>query len=296
MKDTIIYRPTKRYFIAAPSHWPLIGSFSLFLILVGIINIIHGNVMGHYLFMMGAIFLAYMMYGWFSTVIDESLHGLHSKQMDRTYRWGMGWFILSEVAFFGIFFGALFYARLFAVPQLGGEIPPEATHQLLWPKFQALWPLLKNPNPAQFPGPKEVMPTWGIPAFNTLILLSSAVAVTWAHWGLEKRRRWQLLTGVIVTILLGMIFLSMQAHEYIEAYTDFKLKLSSGIYGTTFFMLTGFHAAHVTVGLTMLMVILVRCFKGHFLPQHHFGFEAVSWYWHFVDVVWLFLFVFVYWL
>lgn len=296
MKQSTAYHPTKRYFLPAPSHWPLIGSCSLFLILVGIINIIHDNVIGHYLFMAGAIFLAYMMYGWFSTVINESLHGLHSKQMDRTYRWGMAWFILSEIAFFGIFFGALFYARIFSVPQLGGQIPPEATHQLLWPNFQALWPLLKNPSPTQFPGPKDVMPTWGIPALNTLILLSSAVAVTWAHWGLAKKRRWQLLTGVIITILLGIIFLSMQAHEYREAYTQFKLTLNSGIYGTTFFMLTGFHAAHVTVGLTMLMVILVRCFKGHFQPEHHFGFEAVSWYWHFVDVVWLFLFVFVYWL
>ncbi len=290
------YQPIRRYYLPSPSHWPILGSIGLFLAVLGIINIIHANWYGHYLFMGGALFLVYMMFGWFSTVIDESLQGLHSEKMDRTYRWGMAWFIVSEVAFFGIFFGALFYARQFAVPQLGGLIPPEATHELLWPQFQAAWPLLKNPNPTQFVGPQQIIPAWGIPALNTFILLSSAAFITWAHWGLEKNRRWQLNLGVIITILLGLSFLCIQAFEYNEAYTHLKLTLASGIYGTTFFMLTGFHAAHVTLGLVMLTVILIRCLKGHFQPEHHFGFEAVSWYWHFVDVIWLLLFVFVYWL
>lgn len=290
------YNPTKRYFIAAPSQWPIFGCIGLFLSVIGFINLIHGNWYGHYLLMGGVLSLVYMMFGWFGGVIDESLHGLHSHQMDRTYRWGMMWFITSEVFFFGIFFGALFYARQFAVPQLGGLIPPEATHKLLWPQFTAGWPLLKNPNPSQFPGPAEVIPTWGIPALNTLLLLSSATAVTIGHWGLMRNRRWLLNLGVLLAILLGASFLCLQAYEYTEAYTLLNLKLSSGIYGTTFFMLTGFHALHVTIGLTMLTVILIRCLKGHFEPQHAFGFEAVSWYWHFVDVVWLFLFVFVYWL
>ncbi len=286
-------RSQKRYFLPAPSHWPLIGSLSLFLLLIGIINIIHDNWYGHYFFMGGAILLVYMMVGWFSAVIDESIHDLHSPQMDRTYRWGMVWFIASEVAFFGIFFGALFYARLFAVPQLGGG---DETHTLLWPNFIATWPLLKNPNPQLFPGPDATIPAWGVPAFNTFVLLSSAAAVTWAHWGLKKNRRWQLILGLLVTILLGTLFLCCQAFEYHEAYTTLHLTLGSGIYGTTFFMLTGFHAAHVTIGLTMLLVILARSLRGHFRPLHHFAFEAVSWYWHFVDVVWLFLFVLVYWL
>lgn len=290
------YRPIKHYFIPEPSRWPLIGSMSLFFIMIGVVNIIHGNVIGHYFFMAGAIFLTYMMFGWFSVVIDESLQGLHSEQMDRTYRWGMLWFIVSEVAFFGIFFGALFYARVYAVPALAGAIGSKETQALLWPHFQAAWPLFKNPNPQQFPGPHEVIPTWGIPALNTLILMSSAALVTWAHWGLKINRRWQLALGLTLAILLGIIFLGCQAYEYIEAYTKLHLTLASGIYGTTFFMLTGFHAAHVTVGATMLTVILFRCLKHHFQPQHHFAFEAVAWYWHFVDVVWLFLFVFVYWL
>lgn len=288
--------PIKRYFLPQPSQWPLIGASGLFLTVIGIINLIHGNWYGHYLFMSGALLLAYTMFGWFGTVINESLAGLHSAKMDKTYRWGMVWFIVSEVAFFGIFFGALFYARTFAVPILGGVLGSDETHKVLWPQFQAMWPLLKNPNPQAFPGPHEVIPAWGIPALNTLILMSSAVMVTISHWGLKANRRLQVNIALIATILLGLIFLSCQAYEYTEAYTELHLTLKSGIYGTTFFMLTGFHAAHVTIGLTMLTVILIRCFKGHFLPEHHFGFEAVSWYWHFVDVVWLFLFIFVYWL
>lgn len=296
MKQTTTYKPIKRYYLPSPSHWPLIGAFGLFFTVIGIINIIHHNILGHYLFMGGAILLVYMMFGWFSTVIDESLHGLHSHQMDMTYRWGMAWFIISEVAFFGIFFGALFYARVFAVPALGGLIASKETHALLWPHFTAAWPLLKNPNPTQYPGPAEIIPTWGIPAINTLLLMSSAVMVTIAHWGLKLNHRKLLLIGMIFTILLGLGFLCFQAYEYTEAYTQMNLTLASGIYGTTFFMLTGFHAAHVTLGLTMLIVIFIRCLKGHFQPEHHFAFEAVSWYWHFVDVVWLFLFIFVYWL
>lgn len=287
---------TTHYFIAAPSRWPFIGSISLFLFVIGLINIIHGNWYGHYLFMAGALLLAYMMFGWFSAVINESLQGLHSEQMDRSYRWGMAWFIFSEIAFFGIFFGALFYIRLFVVPQLGGLHGYMETHTILWPQFKAIWPLLTNPNPTAFPGPKNVIPTFGIPALNTFILLSSAAVLTWAHWGLKRNNRFRLNVGLAITIALGLTFLSIQSLEYIHAYQELGLTLHSGIYGSTFFMLTGFHAAHVTIGLTMLIVILIRCLKGHFQSEHHFGFEAVAWYWHFVDVVWLFLFVFVYWL
>jgi len=290
------YQPTKRYFFAKPSHWPIFGSCGLFLLMIGIINIIHGNWYGHYLFMGGSLLLAYTMFGWFSTVIDESLAGLHSQKMDRTYRFGMIWFIISEVAFFGIFFFALFYIRFFAVPSLAGEIASPETHTILWPQFKAIWPLLKNPNPTEFKGPKEVMSDFGIPVLNTFILLSSALAITIAHWKLKENKRHLLNIFVFITILLGLLFLCLQAYEYTEAYTRMGLTLHSGIYGSTFFMLTGFHAAHVTIGLTMLTVIFIRCLKGHFLPEHDFGFEAVSWYWHFVDVVWLCLFVFVYWL
>lgn len=300
------YQPVKYYFIADPSFWPIMGSIGLFCTVFGLVQILHGGVVGPYLMGVGAAFLLTTIVGWFGKVINESLHGLHSEQMDRTYRWAMMWFIVSEIALFAVFFIALFYTRLFSVTELGGDpftfakdlwlSKGGATHHYLWPNFVGNWPLLKNPNPALYKGPEEIIYTWGIPALNTLILLSSAVTVTWAHWGLKKGKHRQLIIGLMLTILLGVIFEGFQAHEYIMAYTEYNLTLHSGIYGSTFFTLTGLHAMHVSIGIIMLSVILVRCLKRHFLPEHHFAFEAVSWYWHFVDVVWLFLFVFVYWL
>jgi cytochrome c oxidase subunit 3 len=300
------YQPVNYYFIAEPSYWPLFGSLGVFSSVLGLVNVLHNNVIGIYLSFIGVLLLAFTMAGWFGVVIKESVAGLHSRQMDRTYRWGMLWFIVSEVSLFGAFFFALFYIRMFAIPELGGEPTQFAqglllagstyTHKLLWPNFQAVWPLLKNPNTTLFPGPNQVMETWGIPAINTFILLSSAVTVTWAHWGLKKNRRWQMNLGLVMTVALGLFFISMQAHEYYLACTEYKLTVYSGIYGTTFYLLTGLHAFHVTMGVIMLATILMRCIRGHFLPEHHFAFEAVSWYWHFVDVVWLFLFLFVYWI
>jgi cytochrome c oxidase subunit 3 len=300
------YQPVKYYFIANPSFWPLIGSTGLFCTVLGLVQVLHHGAIGSYLIFAGLLILLTTMFGWFGLVINESLSGLHSPQMDKTYRWGMFWFIISEVALFGVFFIALFYTRIFAVPELGGSpvgwtesiwfYKGSATHQYLWPQFQSIWPLLTNPNPQMYPGPKEIIETWGIPALNTFILLSSAVTVTWAHWGFKKGNRRQIIFGLLATIILGVIFEMFQAHEYIKAYSEFHLTLASGIYGSTFFTLTGLHALHVSMGVIMLTVIFIRCLKGHFLPEHHFAFEAVSWYWHFVDVVWLFLFVFVYWL
>lgn len=300
------YNPVNYYFIADPSFWPLVGSCGLFCTVLGLVQVLHDGVIGWFLMGLGLLLLLTTMFGWFGRVIHESESGLHSAQMDKTYRWGMLWFIVSEIALFTVFFLALFYTRLFTIPELGAApfdfanalymYKGTATHQYLWPHFQASWPLLVNPNPALFKGPEGVMYTWGIPALNTLILLSSAVTVTWAHWGFKKGNRKQVILGLILTIILGAIFEGFQAHEYISAYTELGLTLGSGIYGSTFFTLTGLHAMHVSIGVIMLTIILIRCLKGHFLPEHHFAFEAVSWYWHFVDVVWLFLFVFVYWL
>lgn len=300
------YHPVKYYFIADPSFWPILGAIGLFCTVLGIVQLLHEGVIGPYVLAAGIILLIITMVGWFGSVIQESQAGLHSKQMDMTYRWGMFWFIVSEIALFTVFFLALFYTRIFTVPELAGApfefakalmlTKGEATHHYLWPHFQASWPLLTNPNPKLFPGPKAVIETWHIPALNTLLLLSSALTVTWAHWGLKKGRQKQLIIGLCLTILLGCIFEAFQIKEYSKAFTELNLTLSSGIYGTTFFTLTGLHAMHVSVGIIMLTVILFRALRHHFLPEHHFAFEAVSWYWHFVDVVWLFLFVFVYWL
>ncbi len=273
------------------SPWPIVGSLGLFFLLGGFAHVLHG---GTSLFMIiGAVLVAAMIYGWFSIVVRESEGGKYDGQVDMSFRWGMSWFIFSEVMFFAAFFGALFYARMFSVPWLGGASNNVSTHELLWPAFEAAWP---TNGPAGVGGDFATMGAWGIPAINTLILLASGVTVTWAHWGLKKENRQQLILGLAATVALGVVFLGLQVYEYGHAYRDLNLTLNSGIYGTTFFMLTGFHGMHVTIGAIMLAVILVRSIKGHFTAKNHFAFEGVAWYWHFVDVVWLGLFIFVYWL
>lgn len=283
------------YFIPRPSHWPLVASIGLTTTLVGAASWLHADWYGPYVFTLGLSILVFMMFGWFGQVIAENQKGVYDLQVDRSFRWGMCWFIFSEVCFFGAFFGALFFTRFWVVPLLGGEIHP-ITHITLWADFKATWPLLINPNNKAFVGAHEAMGAWGLAAMNTIILLTSGATITWAHWALKLHKRRQLCVGLFLTIALGVLFLCLQAYEYHEAYSDMNLTLDAGIYGTTFFMLTGFHGLHVTIGTIMLIVILIRSLYGHFTPERHFAFEAVAWYWHFVDVVWLFLFIFVYWL
>lgn len=290
-------KKNQKYYLPSPSSWPLKGSIALICTLVGAANWMHDVFFGPYLMFFGLLMLIYIIYGWFGTVIRENRSGvLQNKQVDRSFRWGMCWFIFSEVMFFSCFFGALFYVRMFVLPALGGEGSEVSSHIVLWPGFEAAWPLLKNPNPGTYVGPQSVMETWGIPAINTLILLTSGATITVAHWAVLKNKRAMMLISQLATILLGIGFLFMQAHEYIEAYTAKGLTLGSGIYGTTFFMLTGFHGLHVTIGTIALIVIFYRMIIRDFNPHNHFAFEAVSWYWHFVDVVWLMLFIFVYWI
>ena len=279
------------YYLPEPSHWPIVGSVGMFLMLGGFANFLHGGTW--IVSAVGAAIIVYMLFGWFGTVISESQGGKYNSQVDMSFRMGMGWFIFSEVMFFAAFFGALFYARVFSVPWLGGASNNVMTNELLWPAFEAVWP---TNGPGAVGGDYTMMGPWGIPAINTLILLSSGVTVTWSHWGLKKNDRTQLILGLMATVALGFLFLGLQAYEYIHAYSELNLTLESGMYGTTFYMLTGFHGLHVTLGATMLFIILLRAMKGHFTEENHFAFEAVAWYWHFVDVVWLGLFVFVYWL
>jgi len=211
--------------------------------------------------------------------------------LDRSYRMGMTWFIVSEIMFFAAFFGALFYARIISVPWLAGAGNNLETHVLLWPDFADTWPLFMTPGGDA----TEAMEAWGLPFINTVILVTSSVTVTFAHWALRKNKRLPLQLWLGTTVALGATFLTLQVVEYIHAYNELGLSLGAGIYGSTFFMLTGFHGAHVTMGTIMLAVMLLRCFAGHFTSENHFAFEAVTWYWHFVDVIWLFLFTFVYW-
>jgi cytochrome c oxidase subunit 3 len=276
------------YYLPSPSYWPVTGSVALFLMAFGGVLWMNHVGAGPFVVLVGAAIMIYMLFGWFGTVIRESESGKFNKQVDVSFRWGMSWFIFSEVMFFAAFFGALFYMRVLSVPWLS-----EAdTGSLLWPSFKAAWPVSGPGISEQF----SPMGAWGIPAINTAILLSSGVTITIAHWALKQNKRSQLNWFMFFTIALGITFISLQAYEYGHAYHALNLTLESGAYGATFFMLTGFHGFHVTIGTIMLIVIWIRCLKGQFTPEHHFGFEGVSWYWHFVDVVWLGLFVFVYWL
>jgi len=288
-----------RYYVPHSSRWPIIGSTALAVLAFGAVHFIQQSTdkveteasFGAPIFYIGLALIAYMFFGWFRTVISESVGGMNSKLLDRSFRMGMAWFIVSEIMFFAAFFGALFYARLITVPWLAGAGTNLETHVLLWPDFADTWPLFMTPGGTT----TEAMEAWGLPFINTCILVTSSVTVTFAHWALKKNQRLPLAIWLGLTVALGISFLILQVVEYMEAYNELGLTLGSGIYGSTFFMLTGFHGAHVTMGTIMLFVILLRCLRGHFSPENHFGFEAASWYWHFVDVVWLFLFTFVYW-
>lgn len=293
-------KPTN-YYVPATSPWPIVGSVGLFTTVWGAATFIqqstgvvqnHTAIPGQLILALGAGILIFMMFGWWRDTIRESLANMNSAQLDKSYRMGMMWFIFSEVMFFGAFFGALFYTRILAVPWLGGEGTGVMTHEILWPNFQALWPLVETPDGREL----EAMSPWGLPFINTILLVSSSITLTIAHHALIDGNRKKLAIFLFVTMLLGYGFLALQAEEYIHAYTEMGLKLNAGIYGTLFFMLTGFHGMHVTIGATMLTVMFIRVLKGHFTKDNHFAFEAAAWYWHFVDVVWIFLFFVVYWM
>ena len=279
------------YYIPHHSRWPLIGSIVMFTMMVGVANWFNGSDWGFNVFMVGLLGMLLTLGFWFGDVISESLQGHYNDQVDTSFRMGMMWFIFSEVMFFAAFFGALFYARAFALPWLSGDGDGALTNNYLWHGFSASWP---SNGPSDIGGVFETIPAWGLPLLNTLILLSSGVTITLAHHALRANARKALLIWLGLTVVLGAVFLYYQAVEYIHAYQELNLTLGSGIYGSTFFMLTGFHGMHVALGTIMLAVMWLRCARGHFSKDHHFAFEAVAWYWHFVDVVWLGLFLFVY--
>ena len=310
------------YYVPEQSKFPLYASIGLFLTVFGLANWINEisaeqkgwtvvTDSGSTIFLLGFVLLSFVLYRWFATVISENLQGLNSVQLKRSYVWGMGWFIFSEVMFFSAFFGALFYIRTFALPWLS-EGPTEA---VLWPGFEADWPLMVTPDMAAkglevgssaegvVTGPNEHMSASGVdsflhwlPLWNTVVLLTSSVTVHFAHDALKKDNKKGFNIWLGITVALGIFFLFLQAEEYIHAYDPhIGLTLDAGVYGTTFFMLTGFHGLHVTLGTFMLLVQWIRSMKyKHFSHHDCFGFEASSWYWHFVDVVWVGLFIFVY--
>ncbi len=285
-----------KYYVPHASPWPIYAAVTLFTVMLGAISTLNSWLPAWSL-IPGFVMLALLFFFWFGTVIDENQQGLYNAAVDRSFRMGMMWFIFSEVMFFAAFFGALFYARELVVPWLSGNGTKYLTKALLWKDYHGGWPT--NGPAAVGPradGSYETVPAFGLPALNTAILLTSGVTITIAHHALIAGNRFRLGVCLALTFLLGFLFVGLQATEYHEAYTELGLQLGTGIYGSTFFMLTGFHGLHVTIGAIMLSVIWYRVLKGHFTPQSHFAFEAVAWYWHFVDVVWLGLFIFVYWL
>ena len=267
------------------------------------------------IFIFGLFVFVATLFCWFRLAIKENIAGMNSAQLKKSYVLGMFWFIFSEVMFFFAFFGALFYVRALVGPWLAGEGEAGRMNGLLWEGFEYSWPMMQTPqeavggagdqpiaNNGSFTSAHQSMAfaeatAWymWLPLWNTLILLSSSVTVHIAHLGLldGNKKKFNLWLGI--TVAMGIVFLFLQAAEYYEAYEHFGLTLNSGIYGSTFFMLTGFHGFHVAMGMTMLLIQWLRSVRGgHFTADDHFGFEAASWYWHFVDVVWVFLFLFVY--
>jgi len=285
---------TPHYFIPSPSRYPVCAAIGLFLMILGGSQWINGREWGSWCLLTGVVVWLATLAQWFTTAIGESEGGLYSERVDVSFRWSMSWFIFSEVMFFASFFGALFWARAIALPMLGN-----LDHQILWPDFHAVWPSAQagvTGSPADTIAAFRTMGPWPIPTLNTAILLTSGVTLTIAHHALIAEHRAKAIAWMWITVVLGATFIACQAFEYHEAYTEMNLKLSSGIYGSTFFMLTGFHGFHVFVGMLMLFFITLRLQKGHFTPKRHFGFEGAAWYWHFVDVVWLGLYAVVYWL
>ncbi len=282
------------YFVPSPSQHPAMSSLGLFFIILGAGQWINGSGWGMWALILGFAILLPTLFAWFSQAIGESESGQYSERIDVSFRWSMSWFIFSEVMFFAAFFGALYWARAHALPMLGN-----LDHAVLWPDFKAIWPSSPGGTTASPAGIIEPFTTMGpfwLPTINTALLLTSGVTLTIAHHALIAGQRSKTIFWMWITVALGLTFLFVQGYEYAHAYSDLNLKLSSGIYGSTFFMLTGFHGFHVFIGMLMLTFITLRLMKGHFTPTRHFGFEGAAWYWHFVDVVWLGLYILVYWL
>ena len=285
---------TPYYYVPAESRHPVMAAFGLLLMIIGASQWMNDAAWGGWLLLAGLVWWLFVLFQWFSEAVGESERGLYGRKIDLSFRWSMSWFIFSEVMFFGAFFTALWWARAHSVPALGS-----LDNALLWPDFKAVWPSVAagaTASPAGTVQPFQTMGPFWLPTINTALLLSSGVTLTIAHHALLAGQRARTIAFMWVTVLLGVVFLCVQGYEYYHAYADLNLKLSSGVYGSTFFMLTGFHGFHVLVGMLMLLFITLRLMKGHVTPERHFGFEGAAWYWHFVDVVWLGLYILVYWM
>ena len=285
---------TPYYYVPEPSPFPALASLGLFFVILGATFWVNDITWGKYSLILGMVIWLVILFKWFSAAVSESESGLYGRKIELSFRWSMSWFIFSEVMFFGAFFSALWWARAHSVPMLGS-----LDNALLWPDFKAVWPTVAagvTASPAGIIEPFQTMTPFWLPTINTALLLSSGVTLTIAHHALIANQRAKTITFMWLTVALGLVFLFVQGYEYFHAYNDLNLKLTSGMYGSTFYMLTGFHGFHVFLGMLMLLFITLRLQKGHFTPEKHFGFEGAAWYWHFVDVVWLGLYILVYWM
>jgi cytochrome c oxidase subunit 3 len=285
---------TPYYYVPGPSRHPVMASLGLFFVILGAGQWINDVAWGAYSLAFGLAFWSIVTFQWFRDSVSESEAGLYGRKIDLSYRWSMSWFIFSEVMFFGAFFTALWWARSHSVPALAN-----IENALIWPNFDAIWPSVQagvTASPAGIVEPFQTMGPFWLPTINTALLLTSGVTLTIAHHALQAGNRGKTIAFMWMTVILGLVFLFVQGYEYAHAYGDLNLKLSSGIFGSTFYMLTGFHGFHVFVGMLMLLFITLRLQKGHFSAKSHFGFEGAAWYWHFVDVVWLGLYIVVYWM
>jgi len=287
------------YYVPDQSKFPLFMSMSMFLMLFGFGYVLNGinsdnvSTVSVLASVAGLIAVCSIVFLWLRTVVIESIEGKTSAQLKKSFYMGMVWFIFSEVCFFAALFGTLFYVRTMSVPWLGGE-GDKGSSNMLWECFNTMWPLIDTPDPQQFPPMTGEVDPWHIPFYNTCLLVASSVFIHWAESAMHKGERQKMIGWLAMTLIFGFIFLYLQGVEYHEAWTELALTLNSGIYGSTFYLLTGFHGMHVSLGVIMVSVVFFRTLKGHFSKEDEFGFMAASWYWHFVDVVWIILFIFVY--
>ena len=292
--STSVHGSTPHYYVPQASRHPAFMAFGLFFVILGAGQWVNSVAWGKWALFFGLAWSFVVLFQWFRDAAIESESGQYSRKIDLSYRWSMSWFIFSEVMFFGAFFTALWWMRSHSVPALSS-----LDNSLLWPGFKGVWPSVA-PGATASPGgiiePFQAMTPFWLPTINTALLLTSGVTLTIAHHALQAGNRARTITWMWITVLLGASFAGVQGYEYFHAYSDMNLKLTSGAYGSTFYLLTGFHGFHVIVGMLMLLFITLRLQKGHFSAERHFGFEGAAWYWHFVDVVWLGLYVLVYWM
>ncbi len=285
------------YYVPEHSSRPIMTAIGLFFLGLGAIFLTEEPHVGLVLAGMGAVIIVITLFLWFRDVVIESRKGLHDDQMDRTYRWGMFWFLFAQFMLMGGFFGTLVYASTVVLPTLSGTsgVANHLTHLLLWPNFSSQWPPLQTPNPQEFIGPHHIVTAWGWPAINTLLMLISVITLAIAHHSMNKRGHNKLFNiCLIITFIIGIIVAVVQFDSIISAASHYGITLGSGIYGSFFMMIHVLVFLNIFISLLILLFLIPRCWLGHFNQQRHFAIDAISWLWYFSGAMWLITFILVY--